>query len=250
MQPPSNITTPNSLVKYANAVLVSTSGKRNQLDKQKGKAASSITNAQTEDILNSILPPREYTMDKQQLWIQSVSATPATRVDVLELQSSLDKKLQQRQARETGICPIREELYAQCFDELIRQITINCAERGLLLVRVRDEIKHTIQAYQTLYESSIAYGMRKALQAEQRKQEMETKKKQLEIACNELQKEVEQYERKIDEIEINDQEQRENEQKQHQEQVELIKKTNQRFKEELEKILSGPQPQNSDKAKK
>ena len=25
------------------------------------------------------------------------------------------------QARETGICPVREELYSQCFDELIRQ---------------------------------------------------------------------------------------------------------------------------------
>ena len=39
-------------------------------------------------------------------------------------------------------------------------------------MRVRDEIKMTIQAYQTLYESSIAYGMRKALQAEQSKAEM------------------------------------------------------------------------------
>lgn len=38
-------------------------------------------------------------------------------------------------------------------------------------MRVRDEIKMTIQAYQTLYESSIAYGMRKALQAEQSKAE-------------------------------------------------------------------------------
>ena len=44
-------------------------------------------------------------------------------------------KLQQRQARETGICPVRRELYSQCFDELIRQVTINCAERGLLLLR-------------------------------------------------------------------------------------------------------------------
>ena len=31
----------------------------------------------------------------------------------------------------------------------------------------------TIQAYQTLYESSIAYGMRKALQAEQSRAEMQ-----------------------------------------------------------------------------
>ena len=38
-----------------------------------------------------------------------------------------------------------------------------------MLVRVRDEIKMTIQAYQTLYESSIAFGMRKALMAEQEK---------------------------------------------------------------------------------
>ena len=42
-----------------------------------------------------------------------------------------------------------------------------------MLVRVRDEIKMTIQAYQTLYESSIAYGMRKALMAEQRKNDMQ-----------------------------------------------------------------------------
>lgn len=48
-------------------------------------------------------------------------------------------------------------------DELIRQVTINCAERGLLLLRIRDEIRMTISAYQILYESSIAFGIRKAL---------------------------------------------------------------------------------------
>lgn len=58
-------------------------------------------------------------------------------------------------------------------DELIREVTINCAERGLLLLRVRDEIRMTIAAYQTLYESSVAFGMRKALQAEQGKSDME-----------------------------------------------------------------------------
>ena len=58
---------------------------------------------------------------------------------------------------------------------MIRQVTINCAERGLLLLRVRDEIRMTIAAYQTLYESSVAFGMRKALQAEQGKSDMERK---------------------------------------------------------------------------
>lgn len=58
-------------------------------------------------------------------------------------------------------------------DELIREITINCAERGLLLLRVRDEIQMTLAAYQALYESSAAFGMRSALQAAQGKSDME-----------------------------------------------------------------------------
>ena len=173
-----------SLVKYDTPILVSKSfgGKANPNagavagGNESAKTSASSLNSgdpaanKAEDYLNSILPPREY-QDSGQLWVQYVSPIPATRLDVIILQEELDKKLQERQARETGICPIREELYSQAFDELIRQTTINCAERGFLLVRVRDEIKMTIQAYQTLYESSIAYGMRKALQAEQSKAE-------------------------------------------------------------------------------
>jgi dynein light intermediate chain len=94
---------------------------------------------------------------------------------VINLQEQLDHILQKRQARETGICPVRRELYSQCFDELIRQVTISCQERGLLLLRVRDEIRMSIAAYQTLYESSVAFGMRKALQGEQGKSDMEQK---------------------------------------------------------------------------
>lgn len=52
-------------------------------------------------------------------------------------------------------------------------MTINCAERGLLLLRVRNEIQMTIAAYQMLYESSVAFHLRKALRAEQAKAEME-----------------------------------------------------------------------------
>jgi hypothetical protein len=33
-------------------------------------------------------------------------------------------------------------------DELIRQVTVECAERGLLLLRVRDELRMTLAAYQ------------------------------------------------------------------------------------------------------
>merc|ERR1712216_912990 len=96
------------------------------------------------------------------------------------LQEQLDKRLLERQARETGICPVREDLYSQCFDELIRQVTLDGPERGLLLLRVRDEIRMTIDAYKTLYDSSVTFGVRKQLQAEQGMTELEQQIAELE----------------------------------------------------------------------
>merc|ERR1711865_438596 len=132
--------------------------------------------------------------------------------------------IEKRQARETGICPVREELYAQCFDELIRQVTINCAERGLLLLRVRDEIRMTIAAYQTLYESSVAFGMRKALQAEQEKKDLE--------------RQVQESKSKCEQIEKREAERRTLEEKKHKEEVEFLKKTNAQLKQNLENLLA------------
>jgi len=82
--------------------------------KRKKQKPTDGKSTKAEEYLNSILPPREYTKDGK-LYIQYVSATPATKGDVINLQENLDRKLQQRKARETGICPIREELYSQCF---------------------------------------------------------------------------------------------------------------------------------------
>ena len=48
----------------------------------------------------------------------------------------------------------------------------------------------TLSAYQTLYESSCAFGMRKALQAEQGKEELEASVSQLEVDKEELLRQV------------------------------------------------------------
>ncbi|KAK2158241.1 hypothetical protein LSH36_174g04015 [Paralvinella palmiformis] len=197
--------------------------------KQKLPTMDAKVAQQTDEILNSILPPREWT-EGGQLWVQQVSSTPATRLDVVNLQEELDRRLQQRQARETGICPVRRELYSQCFDELIRQVTINCAERGLLLLRVRDEIRMTIAAYQTLYESSVAFGMRKALQAEQGKADMERKITELEQDKRDLERQVNELKAKCEQIEKRAAEQRQVEEKKHAEEIQFLKKTNQQLK--------------------
>ena len=114
-------------------------------------------------------------------FIQYVSPKSATREKSRDLFKALDAKLKERRAKEKGICPVREELYSQCFDEIIRQVTIDNPDRGLLLLKVRDEIKMSIASYQILYESAILYGIRKQLQAEdareQLKKELEEKEK-------------------------------------------------------------------------
>lgn len=192
---------------------------------------------QTEDILNSILPPREWE-ESGQLWVQKVSSTPATRLDVINLQEQLDQTLQKRQARETGICPVRRELYSQCFDELIRHVTISCQERGLLLLRVRDEVRMSIAAYQTLYESSVAFGMRKALQAEQGKTDMEIKIQELEEEKRQLEQSILELKAKCESIEKREGERRAMEERKHSEEIAFLKKTNVQLKTQLEGILS------------
>ena len=71
---------------------------------------------------------------------------------------------------------------------------------------------------------------------------MQNKIKQLETDGSDLSKQVDQLDHKIDEIERADKEQQENEEKAHREQVDFLKRTNQRFKDELEKLLTGPAP--------
>jgi len=221
-----------SLVKYDSPTLINTTGRETT-----NKGASTAT----EDILNSILPPREWTEDGQ-LWVQYVSSVPATRHDVVNLQEELDRKLLQRKARETGICPIREELYAQCFDELIRQITINCAERGLLLLRIRDEIRMTISSYQSLYESSIAYGMRKSLQCQQTKTKLTQEANQLKRECAELEKQVAIIKEQITELQENQTEKREELMAKHQEDVAQMTQQNDLLKQELQNLLTLQKP--------
>ena len=95
-----------SLVRYNNPVVID---KEEIITRPKSAPASTGTGAESQDetqeILDSILPPREWEEDGK-LWRQSVSSTPATRLDVMNLQEQLDLKLQQRQARETGICQV------------------------------------------------------------------------------------------------------------------------------------------------
>lgn len=178
--------------------------------------------SQLDDMLNSMLPPQEWTQESG-TWMQYVSKEPATRLDVITLQEMLDKRLMERQAREHGICPVREDLHHQCFDELIRQVTINGPERGLLLLRIRDEIRMTIDAYKILYESSITFGVRKQLQAEQGREELEATVGTLEENKSTLETQVAELRNKLEVMDKRSKERKVLEEKKRKEEIDFLK---------------------------
>lgn len=209
------VTPPDSLVRYDAPIFV---GLEPSVEGSNTKPKSDNNQtAKMEDMLNSMIPPREWT-EESGVWMQHVSQEPASRLDIVTLQEKLDKALADRKARETGICPVRDQLYSQCFDEIIRQVVLDGPERGLLLMRTRDEIRMSIDAYKTLYQSSVTFGMKKQLRAEEglpaleeKAAAMEQEKANLELELQELRSKFEMMEKKENERKLADEKRRKEE---------------------------------------
>merc|ERR1712051_8354 len=142
----------------------------------------------------------------------------------------LDQKLLERQARETGLCPVREELFGQCFDEIIRQVTLDDPNRGMLLHRVRDDIKRTNEAYTILYQNAVTFAMRKQLQAEHGKQELvdqiNAEKKLRQTQMNR----IVEMKRRIEDLNTRNRERREVDDKKREEELKFLNFQNEHLK--------------------
>ena len=173
----------------------------------KSSTSNEFTDYSVKDALNLILPPKKI-ITNEQLWVQYVSCTPVTKAEVQNLKEGLDKRIKVLEAKETGVCTIREQLYSECFDELIRQVTINCLERGILMMLVKTEYENQIKTYQNLYQSSIAYGIRSYLIVEEEKRKMNDENDQMEEECETLSSDIEALKKEIEELKVKDEEQR------------------------------------------
>ena len=91
--------------------------------------------------------------------------TSSPRLDAILLQDQLKREMRERQARYTGICPVRERIYAAVFDELVASIGRTESKVGSLLRHVFGEARLSIDAYRTVFEHSISFGDRKLSQS-------------------------------------------------------------------------------------
>ncbi|EPY22672.1 hypothetical protein STCU_08180 [Strigomonas culicis] len=96
----------------------------------------------------------------------------------------------------------------------------------------------TLDAYRTLYESSTAYGMRKALQEEQSKVELETRVRALEREKEELQRQVNELEAECEHLVEAEQARRDEEEKKHAEEVAFFRRTYQTLTANLQTVVN------------
>jgi dynein light intermediate chain len=250
--PPELMTSSSSLIKYETPFLVSSTVSNKkllaELDQNNEESEMFLkkiintfsidsTDYSLKDTLNKILPPKKVKTGDQ-MWVQYVSCNPVTRAEVVNLSDNLKKHLELDGARMNGVCPIREKLYDECFHELIRQITINCLERGILLMRIKNETAMTINTYKILYESCITYGMRTYISAEKEKTNCTKKIYKLEDDCQNLEDSIKELEQTLEEKKVQDKIEHDKIVNEHEKAVEDLKRMINLYKNDIKDRLS------------
>eukprot|EP01065_Artemidia_motanka_P039213 TRINITY_DN48082_c0_g1_i1.p1 TRINITY_DN48082_c0_g1~~TRINITY_DN48082_c0_g1_i1.p1 ORF type:complete len:271 (+),score=100.12 TRINITY_DN48082_c0_g1_i1:70-882(+) len=198
-----------------------------------GRAQETLSAA---EVLDALFPPKEqYDESTGTVLVRPVSRLPADPMDVITLQEQLDDRGELRSVRDHGICVQREELYEQCLDELVRQVTISCPERGLLLARMRNELYMTRDSYKALYDMACALGMRKVIQRDLDHQVLKEMEK-LEYEVQIQQKRVHGLQAKVQKTRKLLRDRRDLAESQHEEEMRFIKKGNSQLTNELKRL--------------
>ena len=148
-------------------------------------------------VIDSFVKPRTW-VENGVRWVQHASPFPAARIDAVDVRDKLRRLEKEMGAKATGICPIRSLLHAECFLEVIRQVTADCWERGLLLLKIHAERVEAQKAHRELFESRTGYAFRLALKGEKDTTAMISQIDSYKKRIVELQKEEEELKAQCD----------------------------------------------------
>ncbi|KAA3677737.1 dynein light intermediate chain, axonemal [Paragonimus westermani] len=136
-------------------------------------------------------------------WVKHVFTKQATPLEMNQLEQEVDRLLKIRCSRKKPLCFIRQDVLEDLIREILRQVTIDCPEQGMLLSRILDHYKMEFAAYETLLRFANAFIGRKRTawqhwkNERQRKiEELEETKRILEFQSAELKHKMDQLERK------------------------------------------------------
>ncbi len=157
--------------------------------------------------------------------------------DFAALSESLDETLKEQRLSETGLCPERHELYKDCFDEVVLELTNIDPDQGALLSRIRDELNMTSDAYKKLYESSVSFGLTKAIEARHQNEKLHTK---IDLILKEKMDLLEQNEylkRKLSAVQKDEEQKREREKSRYKLELRRLRNRNEQIQRGLEHCL-------------
>ncbi|KAF5399813.1 Dynein light intermediate chain axonemal [Paragonimus heterotremus] len=142
-------------------------------------------------------------------WVKHVFTKQATPLEMKQLEQEVDRLLRIRCSRKKPLCLIREDVLEDLIKEILRQVTIDCPEQGMLLKRILDHYKMEFVAYETLLRFANAFVGRKRTAWQHWKKdrqkkiaELEETKRILEFQSAELKHKVDQLERKNQEAKM------------------------------------------------
>lgn len=174
-----------------------------KLRKSLGYAAEErVVDPNVRVVIDSFITPRRWTDAATGVtWVQHASPFTSSRIEAAEVQARLHAQLEEHHARTTGTSPIRSLLVAECMLEVLRQVTAECWERGLLLLHVHAERVAAQAAHRRLFESRVGHAFRLALKGEKDVAKVEEDMRQLRQRVELLEKEEADLRRKCNEFE-------------------------------------------------
>ncbi|VUZ55758.1 unnamed protein product, partial [Hymenolepis diminuta] len=110
---------------------------------------SSSIDEKTQKILYEEFPVR-ITRVGDDIYASTVRETQASPLELIGLINDIKMTLVQRAAKDYPLCNIREEALYGLSRELLRQLIIECPERGLLFKQVLEEHYKYFEAYKVL----------------------------------------------------------------------------------------------------
>jgi hypothetical protein len=172
---------------------------------------------------------------KEEAMVAVARADHAEVLDVVCLQERVLQLCAEGKAKLQGVCSLREAVYDKAMQELIRQVTVLCPERGLLLAELTEEIKESTGTYDLLFDSACQYAVRKAIERDLYRT-MLRELDELRVQSRTIENRVQELRAKREGLEKRFAEQRETERKQHEDEVAFLKRGNAQLSAEIKRL--------------
>lgn len=158
------------------------------------------------------------------------------------LARKLETLIRERKCKLEGVCEIRNELYMETFNELIRHIAIDCPERGILLTNIRDEIQYTLAAFEELYDNGLGFNSRRQVMADDDVDELLKRKNELQFKLNTFKNKKISYLKELENLDNKHQEVEEKVDKENKQEIEFLEHQNKILANFLDHVKSIKDP--------